>query len=66
MFDLARTEPAVGRALAKIGHLLMTPFDILKDTEVVEKVCTYLSTHSDLVPEPGEGPTQAEFEAFVA
>ncbi len=66
LFELGGTEPAVGRALARIANLLITPFDILADAEVMEKVSAYLATNPDLAADLGEGPTRAEFEALVA
>jgi 2-polyprenyl-6-methoxyphenol hydroxylase-like FAD-dependent oxidoreductase len=64
LFALAPTDPAVARALARVGHLLLTPSDLFADAEVVNKVGAYLDAHPVIDP-PVPGPTRAQFVDLV-
>lgn len=64
MFALAPTDELVARALARIGHLLMTPAELFADGRVVGRVGAYLRDHPVIDP-PVPGPTRAEFEQLA-
>jgi len=66
---VAQFDPLVARALAKVGHLLITPAELTADREVVHRVMAYLTKHPTIEPPregpTREGPTREEFEQLV-
>jgi 2-polyprenyl-6-methoxyphenol hydroxylase-like FAD-dependent oxidoreductase len=64
LIAVAQFDPLVARALAKVGHLLITPAELTADREVVHRVMAYLGEHPT-IERPSDGPTRQEFEQLV-
>jgi hypothetical protein len=61
---VAQFDLLVSSALAKVGHLLITPAELAADREVVHQVMADVGEHPTIEP-PSEGPTREEFEQLV-
>lgn len=65
MVALARIDVVVARALARVAHLLMSPAELFRDTQVVQRVEAYLDQHPVIDP-PVEGPSRSTFERLAS
>jgi 2-polyprenyl-6-methoxyphenol hydroxylase-like FAD-dependent oxidoreductase len=63
-FACAEKDAVVGRAMAKLVHLLAPPAEIFGDPDVAGRVTAFLDSGVDL-SRPPDNPTRAEFEAIA-
>jgi 2-polyprenyl-6-methoxyphenol hydroxylase-like FAD-dependent oxidoreductase len=65
LMTAAATDPVLGRALAKLWHLLQTPATLAADLEFGTRAAAVMADPDITVP-PREGPTRDELLATVA
>lgn len=65
VFAAARTDPIIGRGLARFMNMLATPLDLMADTALMARMAEVMADPDSYPPDPVEGPTSAELLAAL-
>ncbi|HEY8524487.1 MAG TPA: FAD-dependent oxidoreductase [Acidimicrobiales bacterium] len=66
VFAAAATDPVIGRALARLWNLLITPAEMAADAEAMARMAEVMAHPDDYPPPPRGGPTrEALLEALA-
>ena len=63
VFVAARTDPVIGRGMARLWNLLQTPMEMMTDPELVARMAEVASEPDKYPVPPPEGPTRRELLA---
>lgn len=66
VFAAAPTEPTIGRGLARLMNLLVTPSELMADGEFLSAVATVMANPEAYPPPDRTGPSRAELLAALA
>ena len=66
VFAAAATEPTIGRGLARLMNLLVTPTDLMADGEFLTAVSAVMADPGAYPPPANDGPSRSELLAALA